>query len=279
MKYLAFLGLGMLLHLIFLSPALADSSHCDMPDSTALNIAKTMATAQSLKDTLNQRNDNVVLLVRQGQAMDSYHLRYSHAAWAVRLPNGHWQVFHNLNECGSGHSSLYVQGLYEFLSDGLVRQEIAILRPSIILQQRLMQVLANNQRLNLLHSSQYNLVAYPFSGPWQNSNGWVLEVFALANQTNVWSRNDARAWLKAQHYQPSELSVSFLERTTASLFAPHITTDDQPDSLLDNGKIQINSGDSIIHFIARYSQPMTDCDHQDWGNAVCVFSPALANRS
>ncbi|WP_411755572.1 DUF2145 domain-containing protein [Serratia sp. (in: enterobacteria)] len=258
-----------------LSPAQAQSTHCNAQTPAAQDVASTMASAQALKDLLNQREDSVVVLARQGQKMDRHHLSYSHAAWAVRQPNGHWQIYHNLNECGTAHSSLYVQGLYEFLSDGLVRKEIALLRPTVALQERLLKVLANTQRLNLLHSSRYNLAAYPFSGAYQNSNGWLLEVFALANEPNVWSRNDARGWLKAQHYQPSELDVGFAQRTAANLFTSNISTSDQPVSLLDRGKIQLNSGDSVIRFIARYSQPITDCSHQGWGETVCIFSPPI----
>ncbi|CNL28234.1 Uncharacterized protein conserved in bacteria [Yersinia frederiksenii] len=257
--------------LSLISPVMAQSTDCDYKTPAAQNVASTMASAQMLKDTLNQRDDKVVVLVRQGQDMARHNLRYSHAAWAVRRTSGHWQIYHNLNECGTAHSSLYVQGLYEFLSDGLIRKEIAILRLSAPLQERLITVLADPQRINLLHSQRYNLAAYPFSGPYQNSNGWLLEVFALANQPNVWSRNDARSWLKQQDYQPSELDTTFIERTSARLFTRHISLDDQPVSLIDNGKIQINSGDSVIRFVARYSQPIKNCSHKDWGETVCVF--------
>jgi Uncharacterized protein conserved in bacteria len=239
---------------------------------SALTVAGNMANAQALKEWLDQRSDKVVLLVRQGQDMERYHLRYSHAAWAVRQNDGHWRVYHNLNECGTGHSSLYVQGLYEFLADDLFRTEVAVLRPSGRLQEQLLSVLANSPRLNLLHSSLYNMAAYPFSGPYQNSNGWVLEVFAQANQAEPGSRDEARRWLSALGYQPSELEVGRFQRGAAKLFTQNIFTDDQPDSLLDEGKIQISSGDSVIRFIARYSQPVVFCDHQTWGTAVCIFS-------
>lgn len=274
MKPLAFQGLSSLaLCAALLFPSLTQSADCNVQTPSARDVSSTMAEAQALKNTLNLRGDHVVVLVRQGQNMDSYHLRYSHAAWAVRQPDGHWQVYHNLNECGTAHASLYVQGLYEFLADGLKRKEVAILRPSVALQARLVELLAAPQRLNLLHSDQYNLIAYPFSGPYQNSNGWLLEVFALANQPNVWLRNDARRWLKAQYYRPSELEIGFLEKTAVALFTNNISTDDQPASLMDSGKIQLNTGDSVIRFIARYSQSMSGCEHGDWGEAVCIFSP------
>lgn len=264
---------ALVLSAVLLTPAYGDSSRCEADTPSARSVAAVMASASKLKEWLNQQDSRVVLLVRRGQDMAKYQLQFSHAGWAQRQPDGHWRVYHNLNECGTGHASLYVQGLYQFLADGLISDEIAVLRFPPLLQQRLLDVLASPRRLQLLHSSWYSMVAYPFSGPYQNSNGWVLEVFALANQAQVWSREDARRWLRAQDYQPSELAVGALKRKIAGLIMPHVYTEDQPPALRDNGKIQLNSGDSVIRFMARYAQPVAACEHQGWGEAVCLFTP------
>ncbi|WP_159178598.1 DUF2145 domain-containing protein, partial [Klebsiella pneumoniae] len=101
-------------------------------------------------------------------------------------------------------------------------------------------------KLNLFHSPRYNLIAWPFSGPYQNSNGWLLELFARANDSHIWSRQQARDWLAQESYQPSLVNVTLFERLGAKVVASNVFTDDQPDELLAQGKVGLNSGDSVI---------------------------------
>ncbi|MJG42172.1 DUF2145 domain-containing protein, partial [Salmonella enterica subsp. salamae] len=226
--------------------AYADSANCHQKANTPESIAATMDQALQLKQQLNSQPDPVVILVRQGQDMSSRHLTWSHAGYAMRQPNGDWRVYHNLNTCGTAESALYIQGLYEFLADDLVNQSIAVLRPRSDIATALQTLLHSAIKLNLFHSPRYNLIAWPFSGPYQNSNGWLLEVFARANDAQVWSRNDARRWLQLQGYQPSIVSAGTFERLGAKLFTPNVFTDDQPAELLRKGNVGLNSGDSVI---------------------------------
>jgi hypothetical protein len=237
-----------------------------------------MSRAAQLKQQLDTQPESVVILVRQGQDMSSRHLTWSHAGYAMRQPNGDWRVYHNLNTCGTSESSLFIQGLYEFLADNLVNQDIAILRPRAEINTALQTLLHNPIKLNLFHSPRYNMIAWPFSGPWQNSNGWLLEVFARANDQDIWSRNDARQWLQQRDYQPSIVKASSLERLGAKLFTSNIFTDDQPADLLREGKVGLNSGDSVIRFIANYSRPIPQCAHLTLGESVCVYQPEPTRR-
>lgn len=251
--------------------ASANSTDCAIDTPSAQTIAATMHQAQLLKQALNSQPESVVVLVRQGQDMSSRHLTWSHAGYAMRQADESWRVYHNLNTCGSAESSLYVQGLYEFLADDLQKPQIAILRPQADIVAALRAILHSPIKLNLFHSPRYNLIAWPFSGPYQNSNGWLLEVFARANDDNIWSRDEARRWLKLQDYQPSVVSASAMERVGAKLFAANVFTDDQPANLLHEGKVGLNSGDSVIRFIARYSREISTCEHLHLGSAVCIF--------
>ncbi|EBV4671681.1 DUF2145 domain-containing protein [Salmonella enterica subsp. enterica serovar Tamberma] len=251
--------------------AYADSANCYQKANTPESIAATMDQALQLKQQLNSQPDPVVILVRQGQDMSSRHLTWSHAGYAMRQPNGDWRVYHNLNTCGTAESALYIQGLYEFLADDLVNQSIAVLRPRSDIATALQTLLHSAIKLNLFHSPRYNLIAWPFSGPYQNSNGWLLEVFARANDAQVWSRNDARRWLQLQGYQPSIVSAGTFERLGAKLFTPNVFTDDQPAELLRKGNVGLNSGDSVIRFIAHYSRAISGCEHQNLGESVCVY--------
>lgn len=251
----------------------ANSTDCATDAPSPETIATTMHQAQQLKQALNSQPEAVVVLVRQGQDMSSRNLTWSHAGYAMRQPDDSWRVYHNLNTCGSAESSLYVQGLYEFLADDLVNPQIAILRPRAELVAALQAILHSPTKLNLFHSPRYNLIAWPFAGPYQNSNGWLLEVFTRANDGNIWSRDDARRWLQQQGYQPSIVRASAFERLGAKLFAPNVFTDDQPANLLHEGKVGLNSGDSVIRFLARYSRAIAECQHLNLGSAVCVFDP------
>lgn len=251
--------------------AYADSAKCGQKTSTPESIAATMDQALKLKQQLNSQPESLVILVRQGQDMSSRHLTWSHAGYAMRQPDGNWRVYHNLNTCETAESALYIQGLYEFLADNLVNQQIAVLRPRTELAAALQTLLQSSIKLNLFHSPRYNLIAWPFSGPYQNSNGWLLEVFARANDSNIWSRDDARRWLQRHDYQPSVVRTSSFERLGAKLFAANVFTDDQPEELLQEGKVGLNSGDSVIRFIAHYSRAIPECEHQNLGTSVCVY--------
>lgn len=253
--------------------ATAASTDCGAGSPSAETIAATMHQAQRLKQQLNSEPEPVVILVRQGQDMSSRGLTWSHAGYALRQADNSWRVYHNLNTCGTARSALYVQGLYEFLADELVNQQIAVLRPRGELNAALQELLHSPVKLNLFHSPRYNLIAWPFSGPYQNSNGWLLELFARANDSHIWSRQQARDWLAQESYQPSLVNVTLFERLGAKVVASNVFTDDQPDELLAQGKVGLNSGDSVIRFIARYSRVIPGCQHLNLPDSVCVFIP------
>ncbi len=253
--------------------ATAASTDCGAGSPSAETIAATMHQAQRLKQQLNSEPEPVVILVRQGQDMSSRGLTWSHAGYALRQADNSWRVYHNLNTCGTARSALYVQGLYEFLADELVNQQIAVLRPRGELNAALQELLHSPVKLNLFHSPRYNLIAWPFSGPYQNSNGWLLELFARANDSHIWSRQQARDWLAQESYQPSLVNVTLFERLGAKVVASNVFTDDQPDELLAQGKVGLNSGDSVIRFIARYSRTIPGCQHLNLPDSVCVFIP------
>ncbi|AVR03220.1 DUF2145 domain-containing protein [Pluralibacter gergoviae] len=251
----------------------ANSGNCACRTQAPETVSAIMHRAALLRQSLDSEPDPVVILARQGQDMSDRHLIWSHTGYAMRQANGDWWVYHNLNLCGTDRSELFVQGLYEFLDDELVNPNIAILRPAPAQSAALAELLTSPIKLNLFHSPRYNMIAWPFDGPYQNSNGWLLEVFARASDREIWSRKAARSWLQAQHYQPSIVRASTFERVGAKLFTRNIFTDDQPASLLKQGKIALNSGDSTIRFLAAYSRPVAGCDHQGWGQSVCIFQP------
>jgi hypothetical protein len=51
------------------------------------------------------------------------------------------------------------------------------------------------------------MLAYPWSGPYQQSNQWAIETLALLVDPGVVSRATARDWLRRQDYRPTTLRI------------------------------------------------------------------------
>lgn len=247
----------------------ASSHNCgDRTLSTPQDIALRTEQAKVLRQLLDNSGDRVIALFRQGQSLSDYGLIFSHGAYAVKTLTGHWRVYHNLNECGTDRSNLYIQGLYQFLDDDLSENTVATLHFSFDLQERLLTTLTNRQKRQDLHQAHYNMIAYPFSIEMQNSNGWILIVLGAAVSSQVTSLSTGIDWLTSQSYVSSSLSVSFVKRTMADMFIPHISISDQPNTNI----IYFNSGDSLLNFMNNYGKKQINCEHGNWGSSVCLFA-------
>jgi hypothetical protein len=217
------------------------------PDSARLALEMADATRAALAKV----DDDVVLIARVGQDLSKYHLTYSHMAFAVREhPAGAWSVVHKLNTCGTATSHLYDEGLVNFFSDAPLRYQSGIWRLQPQVQARLKKALLGKKAQDY-QEPNYNLVAYPFSTRYQNSNGWVLEVlaFALAPEDEANTRQTAQAWLKSNGYVPTELELGTLTRLGARVSKANVSFDDHPSALRWNGHIQTVTVDSVVTFL------------------------------
>lgn len=213
---------------------------------------KSFGLALKVREALDRSGARVVLLGRVGQDLSKYGLRYSHAGLIWRdHPEGRWLAVHELNECGTTVSTLYNQGLANFFADDLFAWDALILIPSEAIQQRLTERLSG-EAAGRLHQSRYNMVAYPFSSRYQNSNQWVLELVAeaLAN-TRFASRDEAQQWLKANGYAPTTLHIPALTRLGGRMFKANVAFDDHPTERRMDGKIDTVTVESIATFLAR----------------------------
>ena len=82
------------------------------------------------------------------------------------------------------------------------------------------------------------MLAYPWSGPYQQSNQWAIETLALLAEPAVGSRMQARAWLRAFDHRPATLYVSTLKRLGARIGTAHIAFDDHPFDRRMAGQIE-----------------------------------------
>lgn len=218
------------------------------PDTIAVQRAMTLAanTARRLDDSGAQ----VVLLARIGQNLSRYGQRYSHMGIAYR-DSGAWRVVHKLNHCGSPLAAVYRQGLGEFFLDDLHEFEAGAAIPVPAVQAALLPLLRDTTRLVSLHTPAYNMVAYPWTQTYQQSNQWALETLAMAQDPAATTRERAQAWLKLHGYEPTTLRLSAMTRLGARISAANIAFDDHPNAKRFADRIETVTVDSVFSWLQR----------------------------
>jgi hypothetical protein len=135
--------------------------------------------------------------------------------------------------------------------DDLWKMEAVILIPGVQTQERLAGLLAARKHLEF-HNANYNMVAYPYSTRYQNSNQWALEIIAAAEARDapVTTREQAQQWLKFAGYQPTELKLDALTRLGARISKANVAFDDHPGELRWSDRIRTVTVDSVFSFVA-----------------------------
>lgn len=225
-------------------------------DSIRRDLALAASVAQQLDEMAQRDGSTVLLIARVGQDLGQYGLRYSHLGIAYRddaAANGRgaWRVVHKLNECGSSRSTLHRQGLAEFFGDGLYLHEAGVVALRREIAARIVEQLKDDTLLSVLHEPRYNMLAYPWSGPYQQSNQWAIETLAMLVEPSVSSRTTARDWLRQQDYRPTTLQIDPLKRLGARVATAHIAFDDHPFGRRMAGQIDTVTVDSVFAWMAR----------------------------
>jgi hypothetical protein len=225
-------------------------------DSIKRDLALAASVAAQLDEMARRDGTKVLLIARAGQDLSRYGLRYSHLGIAYRDESalggrGAWRVVHKLNQCGSSRSELYRQGLAEFFGDGLYLHEAGVVVVKSGLAERLLEQLKDDPLLATLHEPRYNMLAYPWSGPYQQSNQWAIETIAMLAEPSVISRAAARDWLRAHDYRPTTLQISPLTRLGARVSTAHISFDDHPFDRRMAGQIDTVTVDSVFAWMER----------------------------
>lgn len=225
-------------------------------ESMRRDLALAASVAQELDDMALKDGARVALIARAGQDLGQYGLRYSHLGIVYRDETalngrGAWRVVHKLNQCGSSRSTVYRQGLAEFFGDGLYLHEagVVVLKPGIA--NRIAPRMKDDALLTSLHEPRYNMLAYPWSGPYQQSNQWAIETLAMLAEPSVTSRAAARDWLRSHDYRPTTLRIDPLKRLGARVATAHISFDDHPFARRMAGQIDTVTVDSVFAWIER----------------------------
>lgn len=237
--------------------AVALSAHagrsCEQKPAEAASVERGMNLAAATAKALDASGAQVLLLARAGQDLGKYGLRYSHLGYAYRDSTGPtpvWRVMHKLNHCGTAESALYRQGLGEFFLDNPHRYEAAFVALAPELQAKLLPLLRDNARIGKLNEPRYNMVAYPWSTRYQQSNQWALETLALAD-VGAADRDTAQAWLVVKAYQPTVLKLGALTRLGARATAANVAFDDHPNEKRFSDRIETVTVDSVFAWLGR----------------------------
>ena len=160
-----------------------------------------------------------------------------------------WRVVHKLNQCGAARADLYRQGLGEFFMDDPFDYEagFVVLTPEV--QARLLPALRDNTRVARLNTTAYNMVAYPWSVMYQQSNQWALETLAMTQEPAATTRERAQAWLKLHGYEPTTLKISAFKRLGARMTAANIAFDDHPNAKRFTDRIETVTVDSVFAWL------------------------------
>ncbi|WP_349984736.1 DUF2145 domain-containing protein [Stenotrophomonas sp. WHRI 8082] len=244
--------------LLLLAPASAwaDSGTCreryPSPAAEAAMFDMAWTTAEQLEALPDV---DIVVAARGGQDLSRYGLRHSHLAFLLREADGRWRAVHLLNRCKTDRSQLYREGLANFIGETGGHTDLRIGIPDAPLRARLKALLQPPARTaHALHEPRYNAVAYPFRTEFQNSNGWVLEVLAVAmasadGTAPLQDRTQAQDWLKTHDYRPSVLHIGLGKRLGARLFVANATTTDHPAGERVSGNYSVVTVESVFDFL------------------------------
>ncbi len=248
------------LFFLVLLPTLAlAGTACTEKQQSAETVQKAFQLAIKTREALDASGAQVALVGRVGQDLSKYNLRYSHMTFVWRdHPQGRWLAVHELNQCGTAKSELFNEGLANFFFDDMFAWDALLVTPSPELQSKIVAKLAQTSAVKMLHQPHYNMLAYPFSTKYQNSNQWVLEVLADAiNNPQQSSRLESQLWLKQAGYKPSNLHIMTLQRLGARVFKANVAFDDHPTGDRILGKIEVATVESVADFLQKIDPQLT----------------------
>jgi|GEM_PF-525892 len=240
--------------LALMLPAIANAGrNCDTTAPDAAKTQNAIRFARQVKETLELSGASLAMVGRIGSDQSKRGVRYTHVGYVMREhPAGPWTVVHELNQCGTGTSELFDEGLANFYMDDLFDFETRIVIPSPEVQAKVAQSLLGPAKRKL-HEPVYSSIANPWSVRFQNSNGWALEVLALSisDGAAAVNREDAQSWLRNHGYVPTRIHIGGGERAGARLFTPNIRFGDHPDTAWQTQTYEVHTADSALEFLRR----------------------------
>ncbi|MGH1357287.1 MAG: DUF2145 domain-containing protein [Burkholderiaceae bacterium] len=243
-----------------LVPVVAQAGQpCEAKSMTLMEMERGLELAVNTAQALDQAKVKVAIIARVGQNLREWGQRYSHIGLVYQPDQAHstrgpakraaWRVVHKLNECGSEKAHLYRQGLADFFSDGLYEWEAAIVPLAPDLAGKVLALLNDKPAIPRMHERAYNMLAYPWSIRYQQSNQWVIETLASSAEPAIRQRSQAQAWLKFKGFQPDRLKISAFKRLGARVTRANVAFDDHPNALRFSSRIDTTTADSVLRWL------------------------------
>ena len=227
----------------------------DCPEKPAGNASldRILRLSALVRDELEKSGASIAYIGRAGIDLREYGLTYSHLGLAWRdHPKGRWFTFHLMNPCQTGGSELVDHSLEDFYKVELFQYEALVAVPSQPAQLKLLKGFFSPLAATL-HHPEYNMISYPYSTLYQNSNQWVLEVTAasLGPENLIQNRYQAQSWLRQSGYEPSRAYIGWAKRKGAQIFSPHVHFDDHTPEEERSNTYQVVTVESIIKLLEK----------------------------
>jgi hypothetical protein len=238
----------------------APSNFCDRQDKlTAGDQDRLLRFAAVVRSELARLDTGVALISRSGLDLSRFDIRYSHAALALRAPDGAWSARQLYFACDERRPRIFDQGIAGFAmgTDDPALGYIAIVRVPAAAAAELEFGARDKARALHLLAGQYSANAYPWSLRYQNCNQWVIEMMA-ASWGKLDDGADLRArsqdWLADAGYAPEPVAVASPFTMMASWFVPLVHLDDHPRADRAARRLQVSLPSTLETFV-RQRQP------------------------
>lgn len=234
-------------------PAAFAGQDCPEKPATNQSLDQINRLSSIVREQLEKSGATIAYVGRAGIDLREYGLTYSHVGLAWRdHPKGRWFTFHLLNPCQTSESELVDHSLEDFYKVELFTYDALVAVPSQPVQQKLLKAFFSPLAATL-HHPVYNMVSYPYSSRYQNSNQWVLEVSAaaLGPENMIQNRYQAQAWLKQSGYEPTRAHIAWYKRVGGKVFSPHVHFDDHTPEEEATGTYLVVTVESIVRFLER----------------------------
>ena len=197
----------------------------------------------------------IMLIGRQGDNYEKDGVKYTHMAFLLRYPSGEMEVCHLINDYSCNKSTIRVNSLEEFFSDGLYKFDHAVWGLDKNRQEGLLKLLYSD--LEILHQPKYSAIPSPAMTNYQNCNQWALEMLTAASHPDLLaapSLEERRAAMQRQlhdeGYKPAIKNLNLLTQPLVPLAAPYVKLDDHTKTERLQGKLRFSSVKSVVDHLA-----------------------------
>lgn len=231
------------------------SNFCDRQDKlSAGEQDRLLRFAAVVREELAATPGAVALVSRSGLDLSRFAIRYSHAALALRGPDGAWTARQLYFACDEKRPRIFDQGIAGFAmgTDDPAVGYISIVRLPAAAAAQLAAAAQDKPRALHLLAGRYSANANPWSLLYQNCNQWVIEMMAsawgrLPDGADLRSR--AQDWLRGAAYAPEPVRIASPFTMMASYFVPLVHLDDHPPADRAARRLQVSLPSTLETFV------------------------------